>query len=175
MSTASIIAFLAFLLAFNVPAPVIQNVSTILYASQASTTAIQATTTLQATPTGGASVTVQNTTPQPTFGGIIQAMDQSQITIGVEKEIWSGYDNGVYTLTIRVLDSNGDTVKNAPIHMESDSLKVGLYKTDSSTNALTSKESNDWWQVMYYFPPSPGSHTVTVTSGSLSKEITVGN
>ncbi len=178
MSTLSIIAFLSFLQAFNVPAPTIQTVSDILYASQASTTQVQATTTLQATPTGEATVTVQNPPPAPTFGAILLTMeDKSEITVEVTKvrEESSDYPLGVYFLKVRVLDQNGKTtpIPKGQAPFQDVSMTYNGIIENKKIDGKQTSESTDFYHTFAFYPAQKGLQQVVFASGNLTKQVSI--
>ncbi len=123
--------------------------------------------TLQATPDGGASVTVQNPNTQPSFGGIIAPMNKSGIDVQVAQ------DGSRFRFNVRVLDANGEALKDQTVHFDGpDVANQHPFKVDQITNVLIVPGTN--WQTWFvYDATTKGTQTITFTSGSLSKTIEV--
>lgn len=128
-------------------------------------------------------VTPVQTVQQPTFGGIITAMetpvDKSEIIaeqIGYSKDADTPYF-GDYSFKVSVLNAKGEYINKAEVTM---SAPEDFYKSVGQENSkrLTENQNGNpadgkWYTTFGYIPMTKGTKNVVFTSGSLSKTITI--
>lgn len=166
MTIASIVAFLAFLSAFNIDPTTVKTVGDILYASQATSSIAIATST----PTT-VTLTPNLSSPTPSFGATIitnqpkvMPQDQSDILITVTGPA----SDGSYAFSVKVLDTEGKPIKMAPVKM------VAPDETqDRATDTQTGPHDADWHINLLYYPQTKGTQSIAISSGTLSKTFTV--
>ncbi len=163
-------AIVSLLQAFNVDAQTI----TLVYNDLTATTTTSAVIHLD--PILTPQVTTQSTGSSPTNDVIQIPMPQDQSAITVVELPPSGHDpaNGipyeVLSFKVRVLDTNGATVDNAPVSM---SVNGAVVESRIVDTVYSPETKNDHYTTFQYTPQDAGSYTFTFTSGNLTKEVTV--
>ena len=175
MTGLQIFAILQLLLAFNVSTSTVATVQAILETPNATTTVVAP---ILITP-------VQNTpTPVFQFNGTIQPMpevpapvDKSEIVVEVSrvKESSESTPFGYYFLKVSVLNSEGITtpIKESENPRQNISMEVGGVIESRFIDTQTHRESKVWFHTFGFEPGSVGVHSITFTSGNLTKTITV--
>lgn len=84
----------------------------------------------------------------------------------------ASYPHGVFAVQVSLLDSNGKYVKDATFQLSvSDNLIEN--ETERNVDGRTTVKANDWNTRFRYAPSSPGSKTLTFTSGDFTKTLTI--
>lgn len=119
-------------------------------------------------------MTVQDVTPQPTFGAIIQPpmpapQDLSGITVSTDTDT-----KNEYAFKVSVLDTNGKHILKAPITISIPTHTFPeWYTMNRETNGQSTTGSADWKTTFGEINLPKGTHDVTFTSGNLTKTITL--
>lgn len=157
MTLAMIQAVLGLLIAFNVGSTTVANVEAILMP--------KVVTVQQTVPQNEPSVNLGQASPQPAPIG------PTEIRATVSKI--SSQDNGVFNIVVSVL-REGQSQQNAQVHIEGEDNTYPSDLSNPNTNRKTNRQTASGWETDFdYIPTSKGQKTVIITSGELTKSVTV--
>ena len=174
LTAIQISAFLLFLSAFGVGQDTIKSVEAILQPKQATSTSITVPTTLQATPDGGASVTI-TPLPQPQFSGTIVPMDKSGINVTHTKETYvqDGQTVVSYHLFAEVLNNEGVAQYQQMMHIDAPDAASQGFAWSGGNRTTVVKDGAHWYADWVYKPTTKGTQAITFSSNGFTKTVEI--
>lgn len=120
----------------------------------------------------------QNTAPAPVVVvPVVAPVDKSAIVVKIEEASNSSKTTetpyGEYPITVSVLNSKGAYSTDASVTFARPSDDMNVVWNQANTKNINGVNNGVWSVPFTYIPSTPGTKTLTFTSGSLTKTVTV--